>query len=59
MATHDVTVWGKRYDITAHQKSKTVWIAVGTYLDEQLETQGRTESDAVRKWGAAARYRGG
>jgi len=59
MATHQVTVWGRRYEVTARQKSKTVWIAIGTYMDEWLETQGRTESDAIRKWGAAAHYRGG
>ena len=54
-----VTVWGKSYEITVYQKSKSVWVAVGEYMEERLEVQGRTSSAAARSWQEATRYRGG
>ena len=47
MAEHKVTVWNKPYTISVYQKSKTVWIAVGDYMGERLEAQGRSESTAA------------
>jgi len=53
-----VNVWGKRYTITVYQKSKTVWFAVGEYMDETISVQGRTASTAAKRWAEWARYKG-
>ena len=55
---HTVQVWNRPYEVSVHQKSKTVWIAVGDYHGERVETKGRTETQAVAAWREAARYRG-
>ena len=56
---HTVKVWDQPQEVSVHQKSKTVWIAVGVYSGERIETKGRTESQALASWREAARYRGG
>jgi hypothetical protein len=53
-----VKVWGKDHEIYVHQKSKTVWIAVGEYMGERIEVKGSSQSSAARAWQEAARYRG-
>lgn len=53
-----VNVWDKPHEITVHQKSKSVWIAVGEYMGERLEVKGKTESQAANNWREAARYKG-
>jgi hypothetical protein len=55
---HSVTVWNKTHEIEVYQKSKSVWIAVGEYMGERLETKGRTQSQAAGAWREAARYKG-
>lgn len=55
---HTVKVWDRPYEISVYQKSKSVWIAAGTYEGEHIETKGRTESQAIASWREAARYRG-
>ena len=55
---HTVLVWDKPHEISAYQKSKSVWIAVGEYMGERLETKGPSESAAVKHWREAARYKG-
>jgi hypothetical protein len=56
--TRTVLVWDKPYEITVHQKSKSVWIAVGEYMGRRIETKGSSESAAVTHWREAARYKG-
>jgi len=53
-----VMVWDKPHDITVYQKSKSVWIAVGDYMDQLIEVKGLSPSSAAKSWVAAARYRG-
>jgi hypothetical protein len=53
-----VMVWDKSCEITVYRKSKTVWIAVGDYLGEQIETKGSTQRAAAAQWREAARYKG-
>jgi hypothetical protein len=53
-----VTVWNKRYEISVYQKSKSVWIAVGEYMGERIEGQGRTAMGATASWHERARYKG-
>jgi hypothetical protein len=55
---HTVEVWGKTYEVSVHQKSKTVWIASGDYEGQYIQTQGRSETQALGSWREAARYRG-
>jgi hypothetical protein len=56
---HKVQVWNEPQQVTVYQKSQSVWIAVGTYMDERIEVKGRTESQALAQWRETARYRGG
>jgi len=53
-----VEVWGTRYPVSVDQRSKSVWVAVGDYMGERIETKGKSESTALKRWGEAARYRG-
>jgi hypothetical protein len=56
---HKVIVWGHPFTVTVYQKSKSVWIAVGTYLGERIESKDRSEGSALMRWKEAARYKGG
>jgi hypothetical protein len=58
MAEHTVEVWGKPCAVSAYQKSKSVWVAVGDYMGEQIRVQDRSERTAVKSWHDAARYKG-
>lgn len=53
-----VKVWDRDVKISVHQKSKTVWVAVGTYLGHRIESTGRSANSAVVLWVNAARYKG-
>ena len=53
-----VEVSGKLHEIKVYQKSKSVWVAVGTYMNDRLEVQGRTSTQALTAWRRAAKYRG-
>jgi hypothetical protein len=53
-----VMVWGKPHTISVYQKSKTVWAAVGDYMDERIEVKDRSRGTVVAAWRRAAEYRG-
>ena len=53
-----VMVWDKPYEITVYRKSKTVWIAVGEYMGERIETKASSQRSAAAHWREAARYKG-
>jgi len=55
---HGVTVWGKTYEVTVSQQSKTVWRADGDYGGESISVTDRSQSTALKRWMEAARYRG-
>ncbi len=55
---HKVSVWGQEIVIHVYQKSKSVWIASGTYMDEHLDVKRSTRGAAIKGWIDAARYRG-
>ena len=44
--------------VTIQQRSKTVWIATGTYRGHEYEVKGRTPSVALALWMEAVQYRG-
>ncbi len=54
-----VRVWGREVEVEIYQKSKTVWIASGTYLGHHIEVKGRSANSALNLWRGAARYKGG
>jgi hypothetical protein len=53
-----VKVWEKPIEITVYRKTKTVWIAIGEYMGERIETKGSSQSSAAAQWKEAARYKG-
>lgn len=54
-----VEVWGQLVPVSVYQRSKSVWIATGTYLDHHIETKDSSANTALLRWKEAARYRGG
>jgi hypothetical protein len=58
MAEHVVKVWNRPHTVTVHQKSKSVWVAVGDYMDETIRTEDGAETSALRRWKEAATYKG-
>jgi hypothetical protein len=55
---HSVDVWGKKQTVEVYQKSKSVWIAVGSYKGRTIEVKGSSESAAIGTWAKAARSQG-
>ena len=58
MPDHTVEVWGKSYTVITHQKSKSVWVAVGKYMGETIRAEDRSKATAIKRWREAARYKG-
>jgi hypothetical protein len=56
---HTVTVWNERCSVTVYQKSKSVWIAVGDYMGQRIESKGSSAGSALTAWKSTATYRGG
>jgi hypothetical protein len=55
---HKVTVWSQSQTVAVYQKSKSVWVAVGDYMDQSIETKGSSAGSALTAWKNAATYRG-
>ena len=55
---HRVKVWSETIEIETYQKSKSVWIATGSYLGQTFEVKDRSSSAAANAWRTAAEYRG-
>jgi hypothetical protein len=52
-------VWDVPLEITVYQKSKSVWVAVGDYMERiRIEVKASSASAATIHWQEAARYRG-
>ena len=45
-----VRVWDKLQEITVYQKSKSVWVAVGGYKGERIETKASSATAAAKLW---------
>lgn len=58
MSEYTVTVWGTKVEVSVYQKSKSVWVATGTYHDEHIEVTNRSASSALSLWRKTATYRG-
>jgi hypothetical protein len=55
---HTVSVLGRSYTVTVDQKSQSIWVAVGGFMGERLEAQGRNEATALERWYEKARHVG-
>jgi hypothetical protein len=64
---HSAMVHGKPYEVSVHQKSKSVWEAIGNYTDAlavpdtpsmEIRVTDRTETAALNRWIKAAKYWG-
>lgn len=53
-----VRVWDQQIEISVYQKSKSVWMASGTYLGQHIEVKGASAGSATRLWVSTATYRG-
>jgi hypothetical protein len=53
-----VRVWNEDVEVSVFQRSKSVWIAVGTYMGHHVEVKGQSANAAVALWRDAARYKG-
>jgi hypothetical protein len=60
-------VYRKSYEVTVYQKSKSVWEAVGNFMEvlvmpnvpsKEIRVTGRSESAALKQWIETARYFG-
>jgi hypothetical protein len=54
----EVCSWANTRGISIYQRSKTVWIASGSYRGQHYEVKGRTPGLALALWKEAARYSG-
>lgn len=52
-------VWDQPQKVEVYKKSKSVWVAIGSYMGEHIQTQDRSENTALARWREAARYKGG
>ena len=55
---HPVTVQGTPCTVIVYQRSRSVWVAVGYYLGERIETKDSREWTALRLWIEAADVKG-
>jgi hypothetical protein len=53
-----VRVLGKRYIVSVHQESKSVWVAVADYMGEPVECRASCKRSALASWQEIARYKG-
>lgn len=53
-----VKVWNQTVEVSVYQKSKSVWVAVGTYLDQHIKVKNSSMSSALALWRKTAEYRG-
>ena len=56
---HPVTVDGTPCTLIVYQRSKSVWIAVGYYMDQRIEIKESREIAAIEHWIEAAKFKGG
>ena len=55
---HAVTVHETTCTLIVYQRSRSVWVAVGYYMDERIETKDGRESTAIKLWIEQAKIRG-
>ena len=56
--TVEVRVHDKHYFVKISPASKKAWVAVGDYMGRRIEVVGSSETNAARRWVAAARCKG-
>ena len=56
MRVHHVKVSGKLQEVTVWQRSKSLFVASGQYLDRAVEVTAPSDSQAVKHWIEAVRH---
>lgn len=57
MAVHTVNAYPETCQVHTYQRSKSVWIATGTFQGETLQQTGRSEGAALARWKDVAEWR--
>lgn len=57
MSVHTVHAYPETCQVHVYQRSKTVWIASGTFQGQPLQQRGRSEAAAVKAWKDIAEFR--
>jgi hypothetical protein len=60
MMKRSVKVWETdehSCEINVYQKSKSVWVSVGTYMGKEVRVEGSSANTAIAKWRDTAHYR--
>jgi hypothetical protein len=58
MRVHHVKVSGKVQEVTVWQRSKSLYVASGQYLNRSVEVTGPSDGQAIKAWIEAARLPG-
>lgn len=53
---HDVVILNEICKVNTHQRSKTIWVAVGNYNEKSITVRGRGVSEAIKRWKEAAEH---
>jgi len=53
---HEFFINEKKCIIYTVQKSKSTWMAYGKYRDKQIQCNGSSDSEVIRKWKHIAEY---
>lgn len=54
--THSVLIFNEVYEVNTHQRSNTIWVAVGNYNEKSITVRGRSVSEAIKRWKEATEY---
>ncbi|AZO41848.1 hypothetical protein EJ076_12535 [Mesorhizobium sp. M7D.F.Ca.US.005.01.1.1] len=54
----ELYAWANARGIAIYQRSKTVWIAAGSYRGRNFEVKGRSPAIALALWVEGAQYTG-
>jgi hypothetical protein len=57
MSERTIDVGGQTCTIQVYRFARSIWIAVGDYLGEQLRTRGSNAEQAARAWRRAAEFK--
>lgn len=53
---HSVLISNEFYQVNTHQRSKTIWVAVGDYNKRSITVRGRSVYQAIELWKKAAEH---
>lgn len=57
MPVHTIQAYPETCQVHVYQRSKTVWVASGSFQGKTLQQKGRSEAAALRAWKDIAEWR--